>query len=62
VYTRLRTGSVDASRAAAMSGMRPMKKKTELTVRYVVTANTSHSSGLRKLGQMWRWLGSGSSQ
>jgi len=45
-----------------MSGIRPMKKNTELTVRYVVTANTSHSSGLRKLGHRCRWLGSGSSQ
>ena len=27
-----------------------------------MTANTSHSSGERKLGHSWRWLGYGNSQ
>src|SRR5437763_318387 len=38
-YVFLRHGTVAESLAAAMSGIRPMKKNTDDTVRYVVTAN-----------------------
>jgi hypothetical protein len=45
------------SRAAAMSGMRPRRKKREETVKYVVTANTSQTRGERKFGHSIRSLG-----
>ena len=32
------------------------------TVKYVLTANTSHSSGLLKFGHMAIWFGSGNTQ
>jgi len=40
-----------------MSGMHPRKKKVADTVKYVVTANTSHTSGDLKLGQRNREFG-----
>ena len=55
-------GLLARSRAAAASGMMPTRKNTLDTVRYVLTANTSHSSGERKLGHRLRWLGYGNSQ
>jgi hypothetical protein len=39
--------------------MRPTNQKSSDTVKYVLTANTSQSSGLLKLGQMPIWLGIG---
>ena len=50
---------VEASRTAATSGTRPTMKKTTLMLRYVATANTSHISRERKLGQRYRWFGYG---
>src|SRR5664279_5797573 len=45
-----------------MSGIRPTYQKSSETVAYVDTANTSHTSGLRKLGSMPMVLGYGKSQ
>ena len=39
-----------------------MYQNSSDTVKYVLTANTSQSSGLRKFGQMPIWFGSGNSQ
>src|SRR3989442_1805725 len=50
----------DASRRAAMSGTSPTMKKTGLIERYVEIANTSQTSGDRKVGQRSRWFGDGS--
>jgi hypothetical protein len=43
-----------------MSGTRPTMKNTVLIDRYVEIANTSQTSGERKLGQSVRWFGYGS--
>ena len=40
----------------------PMYQKSSDTEPYVETANTSHSSGLRKFGHIAIWFGSGNSQ
>ena len=50
---------VERSRATAMSGIRPTKKKTIEMVMYVFTANTSQSSGLLKFTHRPRWFGYG---
>jgi len=50
------------SRTAAVSGIRPYTRKVLDTVKYVVIAKTSQSSGDLKLGQRNRWFGYGSSQ
>ncbi len=50
------------SRAAARSGTDPRKKNTADTVKYVVTANTSHTSGDLKFGHRKREFGYGISQ
>ena len=50
------------SETAATSGMSPTRKKMLETVRYVLTANTSHSSGERMLVHSCRWFGYGNSQ
>src|SRR5690348_16915315 len=47
-----RTGFFSRSRSTAMSGMRPMYRNVDDTVRYVRIANTSHTSGLLNCGQM----------
>ena len=52
----------NTSRSVARSGMRPMYQNNADTDAYVVTANTSQISGLRKLGHMPIVLGMGSSQ
>src|SRR6185503_20696129 len=59
---RLRTGFVSRSRRTAMSGMSPTYRNVLETVRYVEIANTSHTSGLLKFGQMSRQFGYGTSQ
>jgi hypothetical protein len=56
------SGCLARSRTAATSGIRPTRKKMLEMVRYVFTANTSHSSGERTLVQMPRWFGYGNSQ
>ena len=38
----------------ARSGIIPTNQKMALTVRYVLTATTSHTRGLVKFGQSWR--------
>src|SRR6266498_10144 len=50
------------SRKLARSGMRPTNQNTSEIVPYVDTANTSHTSGLRKFGQYDMVLGYGNSQ
>src|SRR5262245_66226555 len=50
------------SRSVAMSGTRPMNQKSDETVKYVLTANTSKSSGLRKFGHICIVFGYGKSQ
>ena len=55
----LRILLVARSRSRARSGMRPTNQKSSETVKYVLTANTSHTSGLLKFGQMAIELGSG---
>ena len=40
----------------------PTYQNSSETVAYVLTANTSHSSGLRKFGQTDIWFGYGASQ
>ena len=40
----------------------PTYQNSSDTVAYVLTANTSHSSGLRKFGQTDIWFGYGASQ
>ena len=45
-----------------MSGTSPTIRNSVLTVKYVDTANTSHSSGDLKFTQSCRWLGYGNSQ
>jgi hypothetical protein len=47
------------SRSVAKSGTRPVYQNSNDTKRYVLTANTSHSSGERKFGHSPIWLGSG---
>ncbi len=42
--------------------MRPTYQKSSETVKYVETAKTSQSSGLRKFGHMPIWLGIGRAQ
>ena len=39
--------------------MRPTYQKSSETVKYVLTANKSHMSGLLKFGQMAIWFGNG---
>ena len=46
----------------ARSGINPTNQNTSEIVRYVVTANTSHTSGLRKFGQYVIVFGYGNSQ
>src|SRR5690606_21126054 len=53
---------VARSRIVARSGIRPTYQNSSETVKYVETANTSHSSGLRKFGHICIWLGIGSAQ
>src|SRR6476469_3397769 len=48
----LRTGCVSRSRSTAISGINPMNRNVAETVRYVSTANTSHTSGLLNCGQI----------
>src|SRR5579871_84503 len=55
-------GFFSASRSVATSGIRPMKRNVVEIVRYVEMANTSHTSGLLKFGQIRRQLGYGISQ
>src|SRR5438094_10438548 len=50
---------VDRSRKVAKSGTKPVYQNRTETVKYVETANTSHISGLRKLGQMAQLFGTG---
>src|ERR1700688_262506 len=50
------------SRSVARSGINPMNQNTSEIVREVDTANTSQTSGLRKLGQYRMELGYGKSQ
>ncbi len=57
VYSFFRHGTVVESRAAAMSGIIPITKNVALTIRYVLMANTSHTSGDRKFGHSSRWFG-----
>ena len=45
-----------------MSGTRPTYQNIRLTSAYVLTANTSNSSGLRKLGHICIVFGYGNSQ
>src|SRR5690349_10066957 len=59
---RFLTGFVARSRSTAMSGTRPTYRNVAETVRYVEIANTSHTSGLLKFGQMSRQFGYGISQ
>src|SRR5262245_53826380 len=47
------------SRNDAKSGTRPRYQNTSDTVKYVVTANTSHASGLRNCGHMAKFIGIG---
>ncbi len=47
------------SRSVARSGINPVNQNNTDTVKYVDTANTSHSSGERKFGQMAYWFGTG---
>src|SRR5688500_18385796 len=54
LYSFLRHGTVVASRAAAMSGIMPIRKNVADTVRYVEIAKTSHTSGERKFGHSSR--------
>ena len=51
-YATRRTVVVARSRKVAKSGIMPMYQKRMDTVAYVLTANTSHSSGLRNWGHM----------
>jgi len=44
------------------TGTSPVMRNRVLTVKYVETANTSHSSGDLKFTQSCRWLGYGKSQ
>src|SRR3974390_571535 len=50
------------SRSVARSGISPMNQNSSEIVKYVETANTSHTSGLRNCGQMAIELGYGNSQ
>jgi hypothetical protein len=50
------------SRIDAMSGTSPRYQNIADTAKYVLTANTSQSSGERKLVQTARWFGYGKSQ
>src|SRR5437868_11922919 len=50
------------SRSVAKSGIRPTYQNSSDTVAYVDTANTSHTSGLRKLGWIRMVFGYGNSQ
>src|SRR5437868_9426927 len=50
------------SRSDARSGIRPTYQKTSEMVPYVETANTSHTRGLRKFGQIDIVFGYGKSQ
>ena len=48
----LRTLFFARSRIVARSGIMPVYQNSSDTVKYVPTANMSHSSGLRKFGHM----------
>ena len=50
------------SRRVAKSGMSPTYQKTNEIVPYVLTANTSHTSGLRNCGHSCIVFGYGVSQ
>src|SRR6266567_5141305 len=50
------------SRSVARSGISPTYQNSSDTVAYVETANTSHTSGLRKFGSIAIVLGYGNSQ
>ncbi len=52
----------ERSRNVARSGMRPTYQNNSDTVKYVETANTSHTSGLRHCGHSPMVFGYGSSQ
>jgi hypothetical protein len=52
----------DRSRIVARSGIRPTYQNRAETVPYTLTAKTSQSSGLRKLGHMPIWFGIGNIQ
>src|SRR5215212_11843466 len=58
---RRRIGFFSRSRSTAMSGINPMYRKVDDTVRYVRIANTSHTSGLLNCGQINRQFGYGMS-
>jgi hypothetical protein len=53
---------VARSRKVAMSGTRPTNQNSAETVKYVLTAKTSNSSGLRKFGHICMVFGYGNSQ
>src|SRR5687767_4653474 len=61
-YATCLTRLVARSRRVARSGIMPMYQNSSDTLAYVLTANTSHSSGLRNCGHMSIWFGSGNSQ
>src|SRR5215510_14733212 len=50
------------SRSVARSGISPTNQKSNETVKYVETANTSQTRGLRNCGQTFIVLGDGISQ
>src|SRR3954466_7047908 len=53
---------VELSRSDARSGIRPRYQKSSEVMKYVLTANTSHISGLLNCGQIPFVLGYGKSQ
>src|ERR1035437_5486448 len=61
-YTTRATRLWVRSRSVARSGIRPTYQNSSDTVAYVETANTSHTSGLRKFGCTPMVLGYGNNQ
>jgi hypothetical protein len=58
----LRSTFFARSRKVAKSGRRPTYQNNSETVKYVLTANTSHKSGLLKFGHIDIWFGIGKHQ
>ena len=56
----MRTTDFARSRRVARSGIKPTNQYSSETVKYVLTANTSQSSGLLKFGHIDIWFGIGS--